>query len=501
VGSRAKRQAVQDFIDTGELDLEQPEDANDAVPDGPLDAQWLADIRGQRGRLAADPVTELPFYRELFGDIDLTLDQVDDVLAAMQHAIASPEVFYDELEAELVNEGVLDSIKTGASIAIDVVRWFPTRSPSHDERAAVARLAHDFALAELDINPRDHHFELSDPRWWPLIKADKHDMKRWPVGLAPFISHDATDSFVYPGKPAATHVAMMADFGCGLYHARAIAKQLEAKQYPYVFHLGDVYYGGSQAEFDANYTSVLDGTMKHSLLFSLPENHELYGGGIAYHKFLRDNRAAGRTVQAGSYFCVRFARHQIIGIDVNWNGRQRFVHDGSRAWLEDVIEQGDGLTTILVTGSAPYIYGQNATTRLYDDLEHWHAKGRFAMWLWGDDHYCAVFERDEIKANFCGSCVGHGGFPGTRQELGRDSFVPPVWVETEPRFPRRYGLRDDVGNNGWVELALLPSGGIALLYVDWLGCHRSRARYERDASGGLALAEFHSFEHRERSLP
>jgi hypothetical protein len=498
MASRAKRQAVQGFIDTGEIELELPEGPNDQVPEGPLDAQWHAEIQERRRRLAADPQGELPIYRAFFAKPELTQLQADEILATMEKAVGAPDQFYDELEAALTEEGVLDSVQTGASIAVNVFRYFPTRSPSQKERAAIAKLAADFGLPDLAINPRDHHFELSDPGWWHLLRADRIDMKKWPQGLAPFLAHDAARSFVYQDQRAAGQVALMADFGCGLYHSRAIAKQLEARRYPYVFHLGDVYYGGSQAEFDANYTDVLTGTMQHSLLFSLPENHELYGHGTAYQKFLHDQHAAGRIVQEGSYFCVRFARHQIVGIDVNWNKRQRFTHEGSRAWLQQVLDQGEGLTTILLTGSAPFIYGEDHTTALYDDLKAWHEKGRFAMWLWGDDHYAAVFERDPGKANFVGSCIGHGGFPGDRQEPGRGGVVPTSWLETEPRFPRSYGLRDDVGNNGWLELGLLPSGGVELLFIDWLGCRRNRQRYEREASGGLELAESQPVEQRVR---
>src|SRR5205823_4779106 len=147
-------------------------------------------------------------------------------------------------------------------IAVKLVRFFPTRSPSAAETTAIAKLAADFALPAIAINPRDHRFELCDPGWWHLIKADRIDMKKWPEGLAPFLSHDDAHPFVYDDARAARRIALMSDFGCGLYHSRAIAQQLAAQRYPYVFHLGDVYYGGSQAEFDANYTSVLAATMQ-----------------------------------------------------------------------------------------------------------------------------------------------------------------------------------------------------------------------------------------------
>jgi hypothetical protein len=34
-------------------------------------------------------------------------------------------------------------------------------------------------------------------------------------------------------------------------------------------------------------------------------------------------------------------------------------------------------------------------------------------------------------------------------------------------------------DNGWCQLTMLDDGGVELLYVDWLGCKRFRARYTR----------------------
>jgi hypothetical protein len=316
-------------------------------------------------------------------------------------------------------------------------------------------------------------------------------MKKWPEGLATFKGHDANNPFVYRDTQNTTQVALMSDFGVGQYHSHAIAAQLAHVRYPHVFHLGDVYYGGSQEEFDANYTKLLAPVMQHSVVWSIPENHELYTGGFAYQQFLADHHGTGpgKTLQHGSYFAVQFERHQIIGIDVNWNRRQRYLKAELRDWLDEVIASGEqaNRTSILLSGSAPFVYGEAHSTPLYDDLRRWTDAGRIAMWFWGDDHYGALFERDDSKGSFVGSCIGHAGFPGDRQRDSRDSFLVPQWIETEPRFPTQYDLRDDLGNNGWVQLTLLDDGGVELLYVDWLGCKRHRARYQLDLSRGTRL--------------
>lgn len=510
MGSKAKRQAVQQLIQTGDMDLVdglESTEASDAVPDGPLDAAWLAEIKDRRTRLAANPDAELPEYRNFYKKPDLTKEQVDALLAAMEKAIGTPEAFYDEIDEAVAEEGVIDTVKIGVGCATRIPRFFPTRGPSQKQKGAIAKLRTDYKLpADIEINPNEHHYELCDPGWWHLLRAHTVKMKRWPEGLAPFILHGPGHTHVYQDTRSTTKVALIADFGVGQYHSKAIARQLEHMKYPHVFHLGDVYYGGTQSEFDANYANVLAQVMEHSLLFSMPENHELYSGGYAYQKFIADNLAAKKIVHDGSYFCMRYTKHQIVGIDVNWNKRQRFQHQPQRDWLEQVLKDGEALnlTTILLTGSAPFAYGDDKPTELYEDLKPWHDKGRIALWFWGDDHYCALFRKLEPTAKFVGSCIGHGGFPGDRMDDDAESFVPTHWVETEPRFPRQYELRDDLGNNGWVELTMLDNGGVELLYVDWLGCRRRRVRYDVDSSSGqrqLRLAEDHPFLQRVHSFP
>lgn len=495
MGNSGKRRAISEFIQTGKFEFDEGLEGAEAPAErGPLDAAWLAEIQAQRQRLKASPQSELEIYRDFYKNPDLTEAQVDSLLEAMEKAVGEPERFYDEIEDAVSREGVMEDIGHGLGCVVNIPRFFPTRRPSEDQQKAVAKLKADFNVPEsVSINPREHHFELCDPGWWHLWKAHTIAMKKWPEGLAPFAMHGAGKPFVYDDPSQSTKVALMADFGVGYYHSHAIAAQLAHLRYPHVFHLGDVYYGGTPKEFDDYYTSLLEPVMQHSLLWSMPENHELYSGGFAYKKFLADHQGAGpgKILQEGSYFAVLFAQHQIVGIDVNWHGRQRYLKAELRDWLDSVIEAGEkaGRTTILLSGSAPFVYGEDHATELYGDLKRWTDRGRIAMWFWGDNHYCALFERDNSKGSFIGSCIGHGGYPGDLQRDKKKNFVIPQWVETEPRFPKGYGLRDDVGNNGWVELTLLDGGGVELLYVDWLGCKRHRARYKLDTSRGGRLLD------------
>jgi hypothetical protein len=471
-----KRATVERFLETGEWLVEPDLETVSVEPGGPLDPAWLADIRAWRADLAGC----LDRFREFFHKPAMTREELDALLAEMEMVVATPELFFDGMQRardEAQPEGVVIDFLRGLP---KIPFLFPTRDLRDDQRAELDKLRARYpVLAGVDVNPNDHHFELPDPGWWRLIKGGLLEhLGTWP-DLAPFAEHTFELPFVYPASPDANRVALIADFGVAQYHSHAIARTLARAAYPYVFHLGDVYYSGTHAELAMRYSAVLDPVMSKSTLFSMPENHELFSGGHPYQAFLRNEKMRGRIVQDGSYFCVRFAKHQIIALDVNWHGRRRFKPDrlSERAWFEAQLAHGlaNDLTTILLTGNAPYCYGDHGKRKLFDDLlEYQH---RFHMWFWGDDHYCALFPHTAATP-FVGSCIGHGGYPGDRQQTGEPCFVEPVWLETAPRFPIDTDLRHDLGNNGWCELALLDSGGVELLYVDWLGCKRAAATYE-----------------------
>jgi len=176
----------------------------------------------------------------------------------------------------------------------------------------------------------------------------------------------------------------------------------------------------------------------------------------------------------------------VVAVDVNWNGRQRFTHPSSRAWLRDVIATKAGRTVTFLTGSAPYGYGSAGPRQLLRDVGATIDLAAIDLWFWGDDHYAALFDAVPGAAPFIGSCIGHGGYPGTVQRPGRASFAPVRWLEDAPRFPADHPIRTDVGNNGWCELGFAAGGGVDLRYVDWLSVERYRVSYRRGADGRLA---------------
>lgn len=342
----------------------------------------------------------------------------------------------------------------------------------------------------IPINLRSRKFETGDIRY-----ATSFARRLFAQKYEPYPRHtddSVVSDFVYEyadGVPAeGLPVALFSDFGNGLYHASYIAKTLVEDLYPYAFHLGDVYYGGTASQFRKYYYQPLNPLLANTRLFSLLENHEMDSGAKYYFKCLRQIRDEhpGFQQQEGSYFCVRIGKHQLIGLDVNYVAQQRLDPEkqfDQKEWLKARLQEGrdNRLTTILLTGGGPYRYDRSDLTDLYkiDLFDLLTDDEPVDIWFWGHHHYCAFFDRDGDQTPFLGSCIGHGGYPYSIKKHP-DHHVPKIrWMEEAPRFPEWTGHRQDRGNNGFCKLLLLPDGGLDLNYIDWMRNLRCKTELRR----------------------
>jgi hypothetical protein len=416
----------------------------------------------------------------------------------------------DQLERELANEPdeTLARIRRGwdaTASEADVRRLLErTRAALQRPASALATLdalrpfdaelraqlppAFDFPgkTSEIPIDPGNYRFETErDALGWAIhagplwlksrYRPEKVDF-RWAEDFP-------APHFVYgmPEDERPITIALMSDFGTGLYHSRYIARQVGAARPDYVFHLGDVYYAGKAAEFAERFTPVLAPLLATARVFVLNANHEMLSGGRYYFEYLDQKRRTPGVLQEqeGSYFCICSERFQIIGIDTAYHMDSRHEERRLQEWLRARLEEGKEAhrTNILLSPNEPYELGKPGLKPLYAvDLGEFAARGLIDLWFWGNTHYGALFERSAATP-FIGSCIGHGGYPYSRTRDADRQGTPTAvrFLETGARFPAWTEVRQDRGNNGFVLMTLHPDGEIQLDYIDWTRTLRHRA--------------------------
>ncbi len=309
--------------------------------------------------------------------------------------------------------------------------------------------------------------------------------------------------------PAAAplRLGLFADFGNGTYPTQAIARQLAAASYPYAFHLGDVYYGGTTDEFDRFFRKPLSPMLGSTELFMLAGNHELYAKGVNFQSFIREKYAQHPGVQRqnAEMFRLKGEGFQIIGVDTMWThwkgGTPRAtarIDPEALPILQQWAKEGAGGLTILLTSDNPWDVGSGGTTKLLQDLIGLVGGGCIDLWFWGNVHYAALYERFQAPLSpshgFIGSCIGHGGYPFYTMKQGKlPHGVGLRWLETRHRFWPYMKTRPDVGLQGYCELVLSRQSGswqVGLHYKDWVGRTAAVAEIVKPDGKGAQIASF-----------
>ena len=419
-------------------------------------------------RLFSDPAETLAHFRSVV-DEDLTEDQLEKMIEDLRFSLETPQ----RAERLILAAEALES--------------------------AAERLPPDFTFPGMDldrypIRPGRRKFEtLGDALGWILFAGGPF---LFPPKKVPFPFHtEAGSGFRYrlaePGAQSPLEIALFSDWGTGEYQSNYISKQLEDQRFPLGIHCGDIYYAGRKKEFSNFVKKPLASVEGHTQLFFLNANHEMLRGGKWYLKYIDElrSRYPGHQRQEGSYFALESERFQIIGIDTAYFEDGRFQNPTHLAWLEERLRDGrqSSRFNILLSANQPYEYGSLEIAKLFSsDLFDFGRRKLIDLWLWGNTHYCALFNRTEATP-FIGSCIGHGGYPYKRKRLGESTPAPLEFLETSARFPRETGLRQGRGNHGFCVLRLHSSGSLGLEYRDWMTNLRANADLSGDSSGRLKL--------------
>ncbi|MFO0744190.1 MAG: D-arabinono-1,4-lactone oxidase [Myxococcota bacterium] len=312
-----------------------------------------------------------------------------------------------------------------------------------------------------------------------------------PTRPDPLAAAGAPGSLVYTSTTGTNEVAIFGDWGTGEYYARYVALHMAAAKADLAgaIHLGDIYYAGRGFEV-ADYVEAplrAVGLLGALPLWFLNGNHEMMSSGQAYEDMIarwrRDHSAVQR--QETSQFALRLPGVQIVGIDTAGYSDGRYADKKSRAWLGRRLDEGrkEGWVNVVCSQHAPYKWWKSDPTRLLGDMKPFLPS--IDVWLWGDDHYCALFDAaPERDLPFVGVCAGHGGMPTKRVLEPSKCRAPAAWVERAPRFPPPIKAKTDFGRNGFVRMRV-EGGKVQLRFVDWMRNERATAEC------GHAMNAFH----------
>ncbi|MBV9936248.1 MAG: metallophosphoesterase [Actinobacteria bacterium] len=213
--------------------------------------------------------------------------------------------------------------------------------------------------------------------------------------------------------PAGAKVAVLGDWGTGLYGAPRIADAIEQQgsDYAALVHLGDVYYSGTEKE------------TAHRLIQAWPKidapsrfcnsNHEMYSGGAPY--FTETLPTYGQTSSA---FVVETDDWLLIGLDTAYD--EYTLADGQLEWLGGVLQnQGDrGVVLLSHHMLYPRYPSQHESPAgLQRQLADVLNSRRVTAWYWGHEHLCSIFD-PHPNWGLYGRCVGHSGYPYGRKDFG-----------------------------------------------------------------------------------
>jgi len=175
------------------------------------------------------------------------------------------------------------------------------------------------------------------------------------------------------------------------------------------------------------WTDILKPETSHITSLVLPGNHDLYSGGQPFYNLL------DKLQQPASYFCLRNADWQFIGLDTGLNDRlggpPTTLESSEVEWLRDKIQNSGNRRTVLL--SHHQLFSTNDQfgdeKKSYNPLLHAQLADllpKVDLWLWGHEHDLVVF--GEYMGLKRGRCIGGSAFPVGKYEMPQTPKNPGV---------------------------------------------------------------------------
>ncbi len=345
-----------------------------------------------------------------------------DVLLAANHKGAS--LLQSFLAEQSAAEGNLDPLAAGGQEAKfddrDLIRWF-------------------FSLFS----------------WWKGIKP--YPWQAAPIPPDPF-----------PAGGNSLRLALLGDWGTGLYGAPACGSSIESDRdgYQMLFHLGDVYYSGDTKEVSDRFLHYWP-TNAGSLSRALNSNHEMYTGGKAYFE-----QTLKQFGQQASYFAFQNDHWLLVGLDSAYADpdlrydRARLTVD-QVSWLTNLANNKGNRKMILFSHHQPVSWFDVQKGDMNNQLGSLLMDKKIFAWYWGHEHRCILYDQHP-SWGFYGRCAGHSGYPYFRDKLDTApveqkigavkwrrmpaaSFAPSGLILDGPN-PYIIGEEEKYGANGYITL-------------------------------------------------
>jgi len=269
-----------------------------------------------------------------------------------------------------------------------------------------------------------------DPRFTEALKHYMEFLARH--GKVPYRRWQTLSDSVIEGKlPENAVIGLVADWATGQPEALEVLRQVKQQKPDVAIHLGDIYYAGTATEVD-NYfyqpwQNILKPESDNVTSLTLPGNHDLYAGGQPFYDLL------DKLKQPASYFCLRNAHWQLLGLDTALNdrlsGAPTSLDPSELEWLRDKITNSENRRTVLLSHHQLF-----STNDKFGDEKKSHNSALLGqvssllpnvdLWLWGHEHDLVVFE-PYLGLNR-GRCIGGSAFPVGKYEMPQVPSNPEV---------------------------------------------------------------------------
>jgi hypothetical protein len=174
---------------------------------------------------------------------------------------------------------------------------------------------------------------------------------------------------------------------------------------------------------------------------ALNGNHEMYSGGKGYFQALGDF-----FQQPASCFAMQNSKWILACLDTSYND---FDLDAKQvAWLKSIVAGAGTRKLILFSHHQPFSQLDDQGPRLQVALADLLSKQRIHAWFWGHEHRLVLYDPHPLWG-LKGRCIGHGGFPGFRDDLpgAHGDLYQWLILPAQPHVP---GARLLDGPNFWI---------------------------------------------------